>query len=169
METIRLEAKENTSRDVNLTLIEHAFIGSSVPLGDKLWDTKGIIEYIGKEKDPENIKKKLLTPLAFNGVNGDIGKINEVRSREKQMVGFFSLIDINQQMELPENFDIYLKLGNADEKGQISGRWEIGLIDDVNGVEVDASRLKVDPAFSRYFSLEKNPVGSNMILSFNIV
>lgn len=153
----------------NLTLMEHVFIGSSDKVNGEVWGQRKVEEYLRKEENIDNLRKKLLTPIAF--LNGQKTKeeINTERSQKKRLTGSFPLFDTDQQLSLREQGDIYIELGGLGENGQVSGEWKVGLIDG-NGSEIDfPEKLELESFFNGYFTLEKDPDpnGKGKILKLN--
>lgn len=164
----RTEKKEHTHRDIDLSRIEHLFLGSTCDVSGKSLGTMETIEFLEKNKNPEIIYRELFTPVALINKKDSLEKINERRSLS-EMRGMFTVLDYNQQryLSVSRKLHPYIELNNAGEKGEIPNGWKVGLVGD-DGKEGKFILLKVNPKFKKYFVLEGDLEGKGQMLKLRL-
>jgi hypothetical protein len=170
MEKNSVETEAKTFHRGELSLIEHAFIGGTDEIEGEQWGFDRIFAFLKREKNKENVQKKLLKPLFLIAGTKTIEEVNSDRMQTKRLKGLPFLFNIKQQMVInleDEYVEQYIELGDVNEKGEVSGEWKVGLTDG-NGNEVDSSKLRLDSLFKKYFILEKDTNGKGMVLKINL-
>ena len=152
----------------DMALVEHIFSGGTELVDGEPWGMHKLFDFLDQEKSTDNIQKKICKPVLIPGQERALSDINEHRLQKKRIRGMISVFDVDQQVELGfKHIEPYIELGEVGGNGQVSGEWRVGLIDG-SGNEIDSSELKLDPDFSKYFTLEKDTSSKNMILKLNL-
>ena len=176
LDKAKKEVNRKSFDKADMALVEHIFSGGTELVDGEPWGMHKLFDFLDQEKSTDNIQKKICKPVLIPGQERALSDINEHRLQKKRIRGMISVFDVDQQVELGfKHIEPYIELGEVGGNGQVSGEWRVGLIDG-SGNEIDSSELKLDPAFSKYFTLEekeekdleKYPSGKSMILKLNL-
>jgi hypothetical protein len=159
--------KTFSTRD--LTIVEHMFIASSDNINGASWDSYKVMKYLREEKDMDVLRRMLLTPLSLLSEEKKINEVNKARSQRGIFAGYCAIFDLDQQVSSRnQQSKPYFKLGHLDEKGQIKGEWEVGLVVNNERNKIDSSSLKLNSEFSKYLTLETDSSRGGKILRLKL-